>query len=137
MHKVRASAISDERTVTLFALLYAVPCTLSAVFLLGCSEIQTPTVSEAMTHPFGTQAPFSRGTPKSKVLAEWGTPDHVIVHGKDELGNPKEEWIYTGRLQGVPVDVGYVSKTKHLFFEGNSLVRWETEQVQEAPPPEQ
>ena len=50
----------------------------------------------------------------------------MISLGLDELGNPKEEWIYQARFPGVPVDYGYVSKTKHLFFEGENLIRWET-----------
>ncbi len=96
--------------------------------LVGCSDIQTPTVGEALTHPFGTQDPFARGTSKAEVRAAWGEPDHLVGRGADELGSPKEEWIYTARLLGMPVDVRYVSKTKHLFFEGDNLVRWETDE---------
>ena len=104
-------------------LLIALPLVFS-----GCSDIETPTAKEALTHPLGTQPPFQRGTSKKEVLAYWGEPDQVVVHGVDELGLPKEEWIYTARLPGVPIDVRYVSKTKHLFFEGENLVRWETEE---------
>lgn len=101
---------------------------LASFVLGGCSDIQTPTVGEALTHPFGTQAPFTRGTSKAEVRSAWGEPDHVVGHGADELGSPKEEWIYTARLPGMPVDVRYVSKTKHLFFEGDNLVRWEADE---------
>lgn len=106
-------------------LLVAIGLSLS---LSGCSEIQTPSVSHAMTHPFGTQAPFERGTSKEEVLEDWGKPDEVIPKGVDELGNTKEEWVYTGRLPGLPIDHEYLSKTKRLFFEGNNLVRWQTEE---------
>ncbi len=107
-------------------------CLLPSVFCLlsfsGCSEIKTPTASEAVTHPFGTAAPFPRGTLKAKVLQDWGNPDVVIPHGADELGNIREEWIYHGRMQSLPIDYEYVSRTKHLFFEGNNLTRWSTEE---------
>ena len=96
--------------------------------LAGCSEIKTPTVAEVMTHPLGTAAPFTRGTLKAKVLQDWGKPDVVIPHGTDELGNMREEWIYHGRMQSLPIDYEYVSRTKHLFFEGNNLTRWSTEE---------
>ena len=99
-----------------------------SVLLIGCSDIQRPTAAQAITHPFGTAAPFTRGTPKAKVLEFWGKPDHVIPHGVDELGNAREEWIYTGRLQSLPIDYEYVSRTKHLFFEGDNLVRWTSEE---------
>lgn len=94
----------------------------------GCSEIQTPTAREAMTHPFGTGAPFVRGTTKAEVLADWGRPKHVVPHGVDELGSPREEWIYEGWLPGLPIDHEYLSRTKRLFFEGEHLNRWETEE---------
>ena len=95
--------------------------------LTGCSEIKSPTAGEAITHPFGPAAPFPRGTSKAKVLADWGKPDYVVQHGSDELGNVREEWIYHGRMQSLPIDYEYVSRTKHLFFEGDNLTRWSTE----------
>ncbi len=98
------------------------------LFLAGCSEMQVPTAKEALSRPFGTFAPFQRGTHKEKVLAAWGKPDHVVSRGVDELGSAKEEWIYVGALQNVPVDYEYVSRTKHLFFEGDHLVNWKTDE---------
>ena len=100
----------------------------SLMGLAGCSDIQTPTAHEAMTHPFGTGAPFVRGTTKSEVVASWGKPKHVVPHGVDELGNLREEWIYEGWLPGLPIDHEYLSRTKHLFFEGEHLNRWETQE---------
>ncbi len=94
----------------------------------GCSEIQAPTPKEALSHPFGTSAPFLRGTPKAKVLADWGKPDYVNVLGVDELGTVREEWIYHGRIQNLPIDYRYVSRTKRLFFEGEALVNWKTDE---------
>ncbi len=97
--------------------------------MTGCSEIQGPSAKEIMSHPFGADVPFARGASKAEVLGTWGSPDQVLPLGVDELGNTREEWIYVGRLPVVPVDYGYVSKTKRLFFEGENLTRWETEEL--------
>jgi len=99
--------------------------TVSLLFA-GCSEFDTPTGYEAMTRPFGNAASFSRGTSKEEVRADWGEPDQILPLGVDELGNRREEWVYKGRLN-VPIDYGYVSHTQHLYFEGNSLFRSESE----------
>lgn len=99
-----------------------------AILMTGCSQIETPTVEEALTHPLGTGAPFTRGTSKEEVLEDWGPPDHIVPHGVDELGNNREEWIYKGRIPSLPIDYEYVSRTKHLFFEGRNLVRWKTQE---------
>ena len=94
----------------------------------GCSDFRAPTTAgEVITHPLGTQAPFQRGSSKSEVLAAWGNPDQVVPQGVDELGNRREEWVYRGRLPAVPIDYEYVSRTKHLFFEGDNLIRWTSE----------
>ena len=103
---------------------------IAVVFLLaGCSDMHTPTVRQAMTHPLGTGAPFTLGTSKAKVLEAWGKPDYVVALGTDELGNAREEWIYHGRVQNLPIDYEYVSRTKHLFFEGENLVRCITDEL--------
>ncbi len=96
----------------------------------GCSSFQVPTVQEAITHPLGTGAPFTLGTSKAEIREEWGGPAGIIPHGVDELGNVREEWIYHGWLPGLPIDHEYISRTKHLFFEGDNLVGWKAE----APP---
>lgn len=116
-----------------------VPFLVGSVSLLasGCGEFHALSPEEVLTHPFGTQAPFPLGASKRRVLADWGEPDEVIGRGVDELGNTREEWIYVGRLPAVPVDYGYVSQTKHLFFEGENLVRWKTAEVSSAEPAEE
>ena len=95
------------------------------LFSAGCSDMQLPTGKEALNKPFGTGPEFTLGTTKAEVLEWWGAPDLMVPHGVDELGNPKVEWIYHGRMQGVPIDLEYVSRDKHLFFEGKSLVKSE------------
>lgn len=94
---------------------------------IGCSDVQRPTARQVLSHPFGTGAPFTLGATQAKILEDWGPPDHKIRHGVDELGNVREEWIYHGRIQSLPIDYEYMSRTKHLFFEGIHLVRWSSE----------
>lgn len=94
----------------------------------GCGEFAGPTSHDILTRPLGTSGPFKRGTPKEAVLEAWGQPDRVIQQGVDELGSVREEWVYTGRMPNIPIDYEYVSRTQRLFFEGNSLVRWKSEQ---------
>ena len=138
MDKTATHVIASERSersnlrdcFVLLAVLGVLAMT-GGIFLSGCGDMQTPTAKEALRQPFGTGGPFDRGTTKNEVLAEWGNPDHVISHGVDELGNTREEWIYAGRIPNLPIDVEYVSRTKHLFFEGDHLVRWETEEPEQ------
>ena len=109
-----------------------VSCFLFSAFCLlvfsGCSDMHVPTGKEALTHPLGTAPPFTLGTPKAKVLEAWGNPDYVVALGSDELGNTREEWIYHGRVQSLPIDYEYVSRNKHLFFEGENLTRCTTDE---------
>lgn len=95
--------------------------------------MHTPTVKEAMNKPFGTGPEFTLGTTKAEVIDWWGPPDLVIPRGVDEIGSTREEWIYHGRVQGLPIDVEYVSRDKHLFFEGNNLVKSEMRDPRQAP----
>ncbi len=108
-------------------------CLLVAVALLGsiggCAEWQPPGVRHTLTHPWGTQAPFQRGESKQQVLAEWGEPDEIIPLANDETGLLQEEWVYVGRYPDVPVDYKYLSKSKHLVFAGDYLVRWYEESL--------
>lgn len=129
---LRAPYLKGAGLLAMTRILVAMSYSLS---LTGCSEIQAPTAAEAMSHPFGTGAPFTLGTTKSKVLESWGKPKHVVVFGVDELGSAREEWIYEGWLPGLPIDHEYVSRTKHLFFEGENLVRWKEQAPPGAEPP--
>ena len=91
----------------------------------GCGDTYIPSAKEAMNKPFGTGPEFTLGTTKAEVTEWWGPPDLVVPHGVDEIGNAKEEWIYHGRMQNLPIDAEYVSRDKHLFFEGNNLLKSE------------
>ena len=102
---------------------------LLAMFLMslfyGCAEITPKDPIDAVTHPFAGELRI--GMQKEKIAAEWGQPDFKVDRGTNELGAPKEEWVYKARYRGVPMDVKYLSKTKHLIFEGNVLTKWSVE----------
>ena len=89
--------------------------------------MESVSMKQAMHSPLGTGAPFTLGTTKAEITEEWGSPASVVLQGVDELGNAKEEWIYTGMLPGLPLDQEYLSRTKHLYFVGDHMVRWKTE----------
>ena len=109
---------------TRFALMF-LAATLSPLCVAGCGDTYVPSAKEALEKPFGTGPEFTLGTTKAQVLNDWGSPDMVLQHGVDEIGNVREEWIYHGRMQSLPIDVEYVSRDKHLFFEGDNMVRSE------------
>ncbi len=98
------------------------------ISLAGCGDMIVPSPRDAVTHPFGTQPPFTLGTKKAKILEAWGPPEHRIPQGIDELGNSREEWIYKGWIPGLPFDYEYISRTKHLYFNGENLVGCKTEE---------
>lgn len=98
----------------------------------GCADFVKPTGHYAITHPWDTSTPISRGTSKAQVLEVWGKPDAVIPRGVDELGIPKEEWVYQGRAD-VPLDYRYLSKTKHILFSGDHVTGWTDEAAQDGP----
>ena len=100
--------------------------------LVGCADLVTPTGRYAVTHPWNVGPPISRGTSKAEVLEEWGPPDSVIPRGVDELGIPKEEWIYQARTE-VPIDYRYFSKTKRIVFSGDAVTGWQDELAGEEP----
>ena len=103
---------------------YAIILALS-VFVLGCGEITPPTPDEIISRPLGGD-PLDIGMSKDEVISIWGQPDVVnrIGISKGLGGTKKEEWIYYPTYSGVPVDKGYLSKTRYLYFDGNNLVRF-------------
>ncbi len=103
-----------------------------SVGLLGCADFVVPTRQYAITHPWDTSPPISRGTTKNEVREVWGQPDAIIPRGVDEMGLSKEEWIYQARTH-VPVDIRYFCKTKRILFTGESVTGWVDEAAQDQP----
>jgi len=93
----------------------------SALVLYGCSAITVPTTREVVDHPLGTEA-IKIGMTKQQVENLWGKPnDMKIVEDKEKWQGPREVWIYYAQYGAIPVDAGYLSKTKKLYFDGDNL----------------
>ena len=61
------------------------------------------------------------GMTKNEVEAKWGKPDDKrMVEDKKKWSDPREMWVYHGQT-GIPIDAGWLSKTKKLYFDGNYL----------------
>lgn len=96
--------------------------------MIGCAGIEPPTPDKLLTHPIGT-GPLHLGMTKDEVKGAWGDPDLVqgISSSKDMGSTVREEWIYYGRITNLPINCGYLSKTVHLSFDGNSLTNFKEE----------
>jgi hypothetical protein len=92
------------------------------IFISGCAEIDMPTPEDVLRRPLGTDS-VKRGMSKDQVKDLWGEPDETTYEEIEETGTvrSREVWIYKGRYAALPVDAGYLSKTKYLYFDGNSL----------------
>jgi hypothetical protein len=89
--------------------------------LSGCAGIEAASPDEVIKHPFGTES-VKIGMTKQQVESLWGKPDEVtIVEDKEKWKGPREVWIYRAQASAVPVDAGYLSETKKLYFDGNNL----------------
>lgn len=91
--------------------------------IYGCAEINPFELPEkVIRHPLGTES-IKIGMSKEEVMKEWGKPDIIDPLGaQDATGSQREEWIYKARqYAGIPVDAGYLSKNKYLYFDGNNL----------------
>lgn len=90
----------------------------------GCAGIEVPTPEGVLSHPLGTES-IKIGMSRQEVESQWGKPDLVNqVEDKTRWKGPREEWIYNANyrsLMPVPVDAGYLSKGKRLYFDGDNL----------------
>lgn len=102
---------------------FLIAFTIAAIFLSGCAEINLfEAPSEVLKHPLGTD-PIKVGMSKDEVASIWGEPDQInALKSADEWQTPREEWVYKGRYSKIPVDRGYLFKSKYLIFDGNNLV---------------
>lgn len=92
-----------------------------AVFASGCSALTIPTPTDIVKTPLGTET-IKIGMAKSQVEALWGKPNDIrMVEDKQRWPDPREVWIYHAQYGSIPVDAGYLSKTKKLYFDGENL----------------
>lgn len=93
----------------------------------GIEPLNLP--KEIGENPLGTTS-LKLGMTKKQVESLWGKPDliNVLAASGDASGSIKEEWIYKAeKYSPVAIDVEYMSKTKHLTFDGNNLIKVESE----------
>lgn len=94
---------------------------IASVVLTGCAAIVPPNPDDVVRHPFGTEA-VKVGMTKNEVESLWGKPDDVsVAEDKEKWKGPREVWVYHGQYSAIPVDAGYLSKTKKLYFDGDNL----------------
>ena len=108
----------------------SIAITILALLVLSCAEMKPPTPYQILKHPLGTTS-LKKGMAKEEVVELWGQPNKVNALEKERWAEPKEEWIYYARYPAVPVDYNYLSKTKYLYFEGNILIDWKSEDKKE------
>ncbi len=99
--------------------------TLVVVILIGsagCSDFRRPSLRQTLICPWDTKPALSVGMTKKEIKAKWGEPDIINDLPAAKWGSAKEEWIYWGRYPNVPIDYRYLSRTKHLIFEGAVLI---------------
>jgi hypothetical protein len=88
---------------------------------MGCSTLEVADPKEVIKHPLGTET-IRLGMTKEEVESIWGKPDDVTtVDEKDKKMGTREVWIYRAQYGAIPVDAGYLSKTKKLYFDGENL----------------
>ena len=92
------------------------------VFITGCAEIDIPSPRDVLKRPLGTDS-VKVGMAKDQVKELWGDPDYVNYEEAEGSNRAREVWVYKGRYSSVPVDAGYLSKTRHLYFDGNNLTK--------------
>lgn len=89
--------------------------------LSGCAGIEPPNPEDVVKHPLGTES-VKIGMTKQEVESLWGKPDEVnIIEDKEKWQGPREVWTYRAQYGAIPVDAGYLSKTKKLYFDGDNL----------------
>lgn len=90
-------------------------------FLCGCSAIEVPSAEDVLKHPLGTES-IKIGMSKQQVESIWGKPDDIrTVDNKEKYHGRREVWTYHAQYGSIPVDAGYLSKTKKLYFDGENL----------------
>ncbi len=87
----------------------------------GCSAITVPNPEEVVKHPLGTES-VKIGMTKQEVESQWGKPNDItMVESKEKWQGQREMWVYRAQYGSIPLDAGYLSKTKKLYFDGNNL----------------
>ena len=93
----------------------------SSILFCGCSAIIIPNPVDVVKHPLGTES-IKVGMTKEQVESIWGKPSQIkMVEDKARWQGTREVWIYRAQYGSIPVDAGYLSSTKKLYFDGDNL----------------
>lgn len=89
--------------------------------LCGCNTLTIPSPDEIIKKPLGTES-VKIGMTKGQVESIWGKPDSVTTaENKERWSTQREVWTYDAHYGSIPVDAGYLSSTKKLYFDGENL----------------
>ena len=92
-----------------------------SIAIVGCAGIMPPSPDDVVRHPLGTES-IKIGMTKAEVQGLWGKPDEVTTaENKEKWQGNREVWVYRAEYTAIPVDAGYLSKTKKLYFDGDNL----------------
>ena len=92
-----------------------------AALFCGCSAITVPSPGEVVKCPLGSEA-IKIGMTKGQVESLWGKPDDIrMVEDKNRWPTPREMWTYRASYGAIPLNCGYFSKNKKLYFDGENL----------------
>lgn len=87
----------------------------------GCAVLdQVPSPEQVVNTPLGTDT-IKIGMTKDQVTEIWGEPDYVEMEKIPQSGREREVWTYRARYSMVPINAGYLSKDRRLYFDGNNL----------------
>ena len=95
----------------------------AVLFVAGCTDVGMPTPEEIVKRPIGTDS-VKIGMTKDKIRQLWGDPDKIEYDVKNKAlwAGTREEWTYFAR-SNLPINAGYLSKTKRLYFDHDSLTK--------------
>ncbi len=91
--------------------------------LSGCAAITLPKPGSLIKDRrlIGTDS-VKLGMTRNEVKEIWGEPDSINYVKDEELWRgEREEWTYDARYRKIPINAGYLSKTKKLYFDGENL----------------
>ncbi len=87
----------------------------------GCADMDLPTPNSVLKKPLGTDS-VKIGMTKDEVRSLWGDPDSIDTEVVDNATRSREVWTYKARTQ-MPLDAGYLSKTRKLYFDDINLTK--------------
>lgn len=98
---------------------------LPGLSMTGCAALTIPTPKEIAETPLGTES-VKIGMTKQQVESLWGKPDSIsMAENKEKWSSPREVWTYRARYGSIPVNAGYLSEDKNLYFDGANLTEIE------------